>query len=179
MSTCTLLPLDRAHLDQVRSWVLDDDLRELVGTVSPPSDVQHERWFEVAQSDATRQTRVIRAEPDGDLVGVVGLLDIDLVYRSAELWLYVGDRNRRGSGLGGDATRAMLCFAFETLGLERVCARVVAYNDDAHAFFRSCGFSDEGTLRHAMFKRGAFWDMHLLSILREDFASEHHEREPS
>jgi len=179
MSACTLVPLDRAHLDQVRAWVLDDDLRELVGTLSPPSDVQHERWFEAVQADPTRQTRVIRSEPDGDLVGVVGLFDVDLLYRSAELWLYVGDRSRRGSGLGGDATRAMLRFAFETLGLERVCVRVVAYNDTAHAFFGSCGFTEEGTLRRAMFKRGEFWDMHLLSILRNEFASEPHEREPS
>lgn len=179
MSTCALVPLDREHLDQVRAWVLDDDLRELVGTLSPPSDVQHERWFESVQADPSRQTRIIRAEPDGQPVGVVGLFDVDLVYRSAELWLYIGERTRRGAGLGGDATRQMLRFAFETLGLERVQVRVVAYNDTALACFKGCGFSHEGTLRHAMFKRGAFRDMHLLSILREEFASDQHEREPS
>jgi RimJ/RimL family protein N-acetyltransferase len=169
MSTCSLVPLDTDHLELVRSWILDQELRDLVGTIQPPSDLQHRRWFEAIQSDPARQVRLIRAEPSGEPVGLIGLIDIDLVYRGAELWLYVGEGTRRRSGLGGDATRAMLAFAFDTLGLERVYARVVAYNAAAHALFRACGFSDEGTLRHATFKRGAFHDMHLLSILRDEF----------
>jgi RimJ/RimL family protein N-acetyltransferase len=46
----------------------------------------------------------------------------------------------RGRGVAGAAVRAIVQWAFATLGFERVRARVLVGNDGSAAVLRSCGF---------------------------------------
>ncbi|MBI2896222.1 MAG: GNAT family N-acetyltransferase [Deltaproteobacteria bacterium] len=163
-----LVPFDRSFLSAVRSWILDPETRDLVGTVRPPSDGQHERWYEELQSDRRRHVAII-ADQRGTPRGIIGLFDIDQVYRKAELWIYVGEAGSRRGGTGRAAVGQMLAFAFDTLGLHRIYVHVFSFNEPGAAFFRSLGFVDEGTERDAVFKRGRFFDVHLLSMLEGDF----------
>lgn len=165
MTDVRLMPLDRSRLPLVRHWILDDDLRELIGTVRPPSDVEHERWFERLVADPARLVNLI-VDADGEGAGLCGLNGIDLVSRRAELWIYVAVGPSRGAGHA--AVRQQLAFAFGTLGLHRVFVRVFAFNERAHRFFESCGFQDEGVERDGVFKRGTFHDVFVLSMLADD-----------
>lgn len=160
-----LIPFDREHLERVRVWMRDAETRESLGTIAPPSDLSHERWFESLQTDPRRQTFAIAAPQP---VGLAGLNSIDLVYRNAELWIYVGDRTARRSGAGRAAVEDLLDFAFDTLGLHRIYVRVFAFNEPARKFFRACGFHDEGIDREAVFKRAEFHDVYRLAILASE-----------
>lgn len=165
MTGARLVPLDRSRLDVVRRWILDDALRELIGTIRPPSDVEHERWFERLVADPGRLVSLI-VDGDGEPVGLCGLNGVDLVSRRAELWIYVAVGPSRG--VGRSAVEAQLRYAFETLGLHRVFVRVFAFNERALRFFEGCGFRQEGVERDGVFKRGAFHDVHVLSRLADD-----------
>ena len=162
-----LVPVDRAHLPIIRTWLLDPLTRELVGTTRPPSDVQHEEWHQRISHDGQAYTMTIVESASDTAVGICGLSAIEPVYRSAELWIYLGAQ-RRG-GLGSAAVSLLLSAAFNDLGLHRVAARVFGFNLAAHDFFHSCGFTDEGRQRDAVFKRGAFHDVLLLGILEHEF----------
>jgi RimJ/RimL family protein N-acetyltransferase len=168
---CALIPFDTEHVERVRSWILHEETRELLGTVSAPSDVEHRRWFDELHADPNRETRLIQTSESNEVVGVIGLLGIERISRGAELWVYLGEEKTRRAGLGREAVWHLLRYAFDTLGLERVFVRVMAYNPDAHSFFRSIGFTDEGTLRSAVFRRGRFHDVFVLSILRAEYAA--------
>jgi len=165
-----LVPFDRVHLGAVREWLLDEETRDLVGTRVLPSDVQHERWFEHLHADPTRFTFLVTETGLGQPLAIVGLTGLDRVARSAELWLYVGDKAKRGLGVGRLAVRELLRFAFGTQGLQRVAVRVFGYNPGAHAFFAALGFVDEGIERAGTFRRGRFHDVWRMAMLADEFA---------
>jgi UDP-4-amino-4,6-dideoxy-N-acetyl-beta-L-altrosamine N-acetyltransferase len=169
MQSVTLVPFDENHLPLVLKWVNDADLRDAIGTVRPISMTQHRAWYDNLQGDQRRLHLVVLA--DGQAAGMVGLRGIDLVGRCAELWVYIGDSSMRRQGIGKTAVREMLFWAFETLGLHRVFIHVFAYNVAALRFFEAYGFRREGVLREAVFKRGRYWDKHVLSILETEHQS--------
>ena len=39
----------------------------------------------------------------------------------------------------------------------------------ARSFYEKCGFTLEGTQRHAVYRDGRFVDVHLMSILRDEW----------
>jgi diamine N-acetyltransferase len=170
MGDVSLVPFEEVHLSLVLTWVNDPFVREAIGTVWPVSMVQHREWYGALQSDRSRLCLVMLDAESSAPVGMIGLNGIDLIYRNAELWLYVGDEKARRRRLGGSAVEQLLRRAFETIGLHRVFVHVFEYNEPARRFFKSCGFQEEGRLRDAAFKRGRFWDKHVMGILDREFA---------
>jgi RimJ/RimL family protein N-acetyltransferase len=55
------------------------------------------------------------------------------------------------------------------MNLNRIQLDVMDYNPRAQATYRKCGFVDEGRLRQAWFKEGAYHDSIRMAILRQEF----------
>ncbi|HTN51029.1 MAG TPA: GNAT family protein [Anaeromyxobacter sp.] len=161
------VPLEEHHLENMLKWLQDADLRDHLGTVYPPARAQHLEWYRALTADRTRLALAIEA--DGVHVGVVGLSGIDLVYRCAELWIYLGEGQARGQGAAREAFRQACAYGFGTLGLNRIFVQVFSFNERARRFFEACGMKPEGVLREAVFKRGRFHDKHVLGLLAREF----------
>lgn len=65
----------------------------------------------------------------------------------------------------------MLRHAFSDLGLNRVELTVLESNSRARSIYEKEGFTLEGTLRAAAWKNGRHEDMHVMSILRDEWNS--------
>ena len=83
--------------------------------------------------------------------GVVQLLDIHPIHRSADLRIRIGNEKFRNRGFGTEALRLVLAFAWGDLNLERVQLGVFASNQRAIAAYKKAGFHIEGEMRHACF----------------------------
>ena len=170
MSTTRVVPFEESHLPTVLAWVNDPAVQDAIGTVRQISMAQHREWYAGLQRDRGRLYLIIL---EGDTaVGMIGLHGIDLQYRNAELWLYLGEEAARRKGTGDRAVRHVAALAFRTLGLHRLYVHVFDYNERALRFFLSCGFVQEGRLRQAAFKRGGFCDKHILGLLATEFQAE-------
>jgi RimJ/RimL family protein N-acetyltransferase len=107
---------------------------------------------------------------DGELVGMAGLWRIDAQARNAEVGLKVGLASARSRGVGTDTVRTLTRFAFEDLGLHRVWARILTGNRPSlRVFVEKCGWKEEGRLRQAAFRDGAYQDVVVVGLLREEF----------
>jgi RimJ/RimL family protein N-acetyltransferase len=95
-------------------------------------------------------------------------MDIDWVCRTAHLGILIGDRNRRGKGIGRDAVKLLLGYAFDTLNLRRIEMRVLASHDAAVKLYETSGFVVEGRLRQAYYSAGTFVDVLVMALLRND-----------
>jgi RimJ/RimL family protein N-acetyltransferase len=164
-----ITPLERRHLGQVLTWMSDQGLRDLVGTVLPTSRIKHFRWYKTMALDSTKLVFAIEDIASGRPLGLIGLSGIDLYSRSAELWMYLGDEAERGKGTGKEAFQSVVGYGFETLGLHRIFVQVFSFNTRAYAFFSKRGMRPEGTLREAVFKRGRFHDKHILGMLSNEY----------
>ncbi|MFE6738492.1 GNAT family N-acetyltransferase [Streptomyces tubercidicus] len=69
-------------------------------------------------------------------------------------------------GIGSEATRLLLDYAFERVRLHRVQLEVFDYNPRARRAYEKCGFEVEGRMREALYWDGARHDVLVMAALR-------------
>jgi len=104
-------------------------------------------------------------------IGTVFLRGVDKVNGSGVVGIFISDRRMLGKGYGTDALNVLLDFGFGELRMERIELEVFDYNPRAIRSYEKAGFRTEAILRHARFHRGRYHDVHLMAILRDDWAA--------
>lgn len=105
-------------------------------------------------------------------LGNAALQEIDPRNRTAELGIFIGEVDRRGLGYGTEASRLLLDFAFQVLGLHSVMLRVFAYNQAACRVYERVGFREFGRRRQCQFMDGRFWDVIYMECLAAEFTEQ-------
>jgi RimJ/RimL family protein N-acetyltransferase len=106
---------------------------------------------------------------DRRAIGNVTLRDIDRENGSAEMSIVITDKALQGRGYGTDALNCVVDVGFGELRLERIYLYVFDYNVRARRSYEKAGFQVEATLRRSRFHRGVHHDVHLMSILRDEW----------
>lgn len=105
-------------------------------------------------------------------IGRIYISNIDEHYDSLDITrIYIADKDIRGQGLGEEALKATLKLAFEEMGMERVTLDHFTENKIASALYLKLGFKYEGVMRHGGKKDGKYVDLHLMSMLRDEYFS--------
>jgi diamine N-acetyltransferase len=163
---------EREDVKKFHEWINDPEVTLGLSLYLPMSMRDEEAWFEnVAKRppDEKPLTIDVRAGDGWRLIGNSGFFEIDHVAHSAEVGIMIGDKSVWNQGLGTEAISLLLRHGFETLNLNRIFLRVYAENPRAIRSYQKAGFVHEGTLREAVFKRGKFDDLHMMSILRREW----------
>jgi diamine N-acetyltransferase len=133
-----------------------------------------EKWVEEnLEKSAMREPEVVEFtvydRADAAPVGTVGLLGISHAHGTAELGIALGER--RGQGLGTEATRLTLDFAFNVLHLRNVLLEALEWNVAGLAAYERAGFRRVGVRRGAVLSRGRPTDVVLMDAIPEDFGA--------
>ncbi len=103
-------------------------------------------------------------------IGRVYISNINSHYDSLDITrIYIGETELRGLGLGGDALKAVLAWAFDVMKCERVTLDYMTGNEIAHNLYIKTGLKDEGCMRHGGKKNGGYVDLNLMSILKDEY----------
>lgn len=169
---------ERSDIPLFVRWFNDAEMASYISARAPMSQVGEEAWFTqmAAQQGKDAYHFVICRVEDDQPIGTVGLFDLDLVNGKAGIGISIGEKALWGQGYGTDAMLALLDFGFGQLRLERMWLEVYDFNRRAIRSYEKCGFRLEGTQRHAMYKQGRFMDVHLMSILRDEWAAQERKR---
>jgi RimJ/RimL family protein N-acetyltransferase len=164
-------PVQREYLLKYIEWLNDWEVgRFLVPGVPFLFNLEDETdWFEQRRKDKNSMVFAILALPEKQLIGNCGLHNLDWKNRAAVFGIFIGDKNYWNKGYGTDATRTLLRFAFEQLGLNRMELEVYDFNPRAIRAYEKAGFRRDGVRRQALYRDGAFHDIYLMGILREDW----------
>ena len=100
---------------------------------------------------------------DGALVGACSLENIDHNFLRADFGVFLGPR--RGTGIGTDATRLVLDWAFTILGLRNVMLETYEFNEVAIRAYERAGFQEIGRRRDAVRAIGRRWDVILMDAV--------------
>ena len=107
----------------------------------------------------------------GRLVGLARLFAVEPDERRARYAVTLLSRDRVGHGLGTETTRLVLAYGFAVLGLHRVSARVLDFNERALSCLRAGGFVEEGRERESVPFEGLRRDIVTLGVLDREFAA--------
>ena len=107
-------------------------------------------------------------EVDDVAVGRCTLMHEDALTRSAEVGIALV-ATARGRGVGSEALRQLVEFAFVRRNLRRLHLEVLASNGAAIAAYRRLGFVEEGRRRESCWVRGRYEDDLIMALLRSDW----------
>jgi diamine N-acetyltransferase len=166
--------LERSHLRQLSAWFNDPETRRGLAHRGLVNEDAEARWYEEV-TEAARGPRpsilafAIHDAADGELVGVCSLEGIDHNFLRCEFGIFVGQR--RGTGIGSDATRLALDWAFTMVGLRNLMLESYAFNEQAIRAYERAGFRLIGRRRDSVRALGRRWDAVLMDAIAADFDS--------
>jgi RimJ/RimL family protein N-acetyltransferase len=130
-------------------------------------------WFLAQQAAAPRHKfqLAITLKRSGLLIGNCGVRRAAPDSPEAELGYELAPAHW-GQGYATEAARALLAFAFTTLGLHRVEAHCVPENTGSARVLSKLGLRLEGRLRDKEFFKDRWWDTLIYALLADDWRAQ-------
>lgn len=167
---CVLRPLSAVDKPAFLRWRQDETLRDAALFYRfPVTQQMDEAWFERAiQDDKSRVYFVIAdRESEDKALGYILISSIDWISRTALIGIVLGDAAARGKGIGSAALEAVVKVAFADMGLRKLSAEIVAYNEPSHGLFTAQGFHKEATLKAQVFAKGTAHDIDIYTLFNK------------
>jgi RimJ/RimL family protein N-acetyltransferase len=161
-----LCTIEEEDLPALHEAINDPSMWRTTGMSRPNSMAAEREWFEsLAEADDAVSFAVAAS---GDLVGNVGLRDIDGNDGTAEIGFYVLPAHQ-GEGYATQAARLAVGYAFDHQRLHRVDAETYGFNEASRRVLEKAGFEHEGVRRDAAFVDGAYRDVHVYGALASEW----------
>jgi len=130
----------------------------------PPRE-EWEKWY---QSILKKEYTWI-IEYNGKCIGNAGLDHLSKEDCNATYVIGIWDIENLSKGIGTEATKLILEYAFDILNLHRIDLKVLDYNKRGRRCYEKCGFKVDGILRENAFIEGAYCSDIVMSILENEF----------
>ena len=98
-------------------------------------------------------------------LGSVYIQNIEEEHRKAEEGIFIGEAEGFGRGIGSEAAKLMVEYAFHTLQLHKLSARVLSFNTASIRMHEKAGYVQESYLHDELFLDGRFEDLVFLGII--------------
>lgn len=162
-----LTELRRSDSEALFRWINDPEVVRFNAAYTPVHESGHLAWFDRVTTDRDRIVFGVRTPESERIIGVLQLVDIHPIHRSAELIIRIGEDADRGKGLGSEAVGLAIAFGFRHRNLQRIWLRVFADNPRAIRAYEKAGMVREGLLRRAYYIDGAWRDEVVMAALEE------------
>ena len=165
-------PLCRDLLPLYLKWDNDCEILALRGmSVRPRTWEEALAWYERAATDDRAVMFTIYAQPAVRPIGLTMLLDIQPFDRTADLGIFIGERDCWEKGYGTEATSLTLDYGFIALGLHNILLRVASFNERAIRTYTRAGFRVIGRRRQSAVVAGQAYDDIYMDCLATEFDS--------
>ena len=165
-------PIRKDLVDRYLRWVNDLEVRHGLANLGLYTPESEETWY--AEASAAMGKRepeqvhfTIYDRSDGAPVGTTGLFQLEWRLSRGRFGILLGER--RGAGLGTEATRLTLDWAFTVLGLHNVMLEVLPWNARAIRAYERAGFRMIGRRRDALISFGRRCDEVLMDAAASEF----------
>jgi RimJ/RimL family protein N-acetyltransferase len=169
-----LRPYRDEDLPHLKAAIDDPEVGRLTGSVHSPDEVDEypldklREWYSTRNEQTDRLDLMVVDRATGTCVGEVVLNDWDPGNETCNFRILLGPSGQ-GRGLGTEATRLLLGYAFEHLPLHRIELEVYAFNPRAQRAYEKAGFVAEGRRRDALLYDGERVDAIVMSVLRPEW----------
>lgn len=137
----------------------------------PMSPISFKQWIEDSADESIPDSITLHScliDTD-ELIGWVGLFDINYVNRTAETYSYFAPGKWRERGYGTESKHLLLAYCFDHLQLHILQSYVFGSNKRSAAALRRQGYQPAGTLRLDGPRRGEYLDTWVFDIKRAEW----------
>jgi len=166
-----LSPIDLDDAAQYTEWL--NDLEITVNLTLSPQIITEELEREALENLIEEGHNFAIVSNDiNDLIGNCGLMNVDHIHRTAELGIFIGNKNFWNKGYGSEALNLLLDYAFNILNLNNLLLQVHSFNKRAIKCYQNVGFKEIGRRRNSYILGGKKYDEIYMDILAEEFEGE-------
>ena len=164
-----LRPYDKERdLVNCQRWINDPELRRFLQNTSPITLKKEEEILDELTSNLGNVFLIIETK-DGVPIGVMSVIKIDWIHRTAGTGAMIGEKEYWGKGLGTDAKMILLNYLFNTLNLRKINSTAFAFNKRSVAYNQKCGYKIEGIKKSEWFRDGKYVDEVMLAVFKKDW----------
>jgi RimJ/RimL family protein N-acetyltransferase len=163
-----LRPMDERDYDALKAAMDDPEVIRFTGSHEEISDERARQWIRTRSEQPDRMDLAIVDKASGLVVGETALNQWSPHDESCNFRILIGPRGQ-GRGLGTEATRLIVGYGFEQLGLHRIELGVFAFNPRAQRAYEKAGFVVEGVQRDALKWDGEWVDSIVMSMLAPEW----------
>jgi RimJ/RimL family protein N-acetyltransferase len=154
------------------SWAMLDDAegKRLTGTHRDFTREEGAAWLERLDGRDDRADWAVVHADDDRFLGEVVLNHLDLHNACMNFRISLFGDGVLGKGFGTQATRAVVAYGFDVVGLRRIELGVYDFNVRARRAYEKVGFRREGVRRDALLWEGEWHDEILMALLAPEHA---------
>jgi len=168
-----LRPTTAADLPLLVEWYNDPDYYGSYMNLWPTTLEREEKSFAERVHTHEPDTYLITSRDQGEPMGLIGYLNTFSfrLYEAQEIWYHLHPRFRR-QGITTQAACLLVNHLFNATPLNRIQGRVVVGNVGSCRVLENAGLQHEGICRGLFYLHGRYADLHLYSIVRDDWRDE-------
>ena len=160
--------LRRELIPTYHRWRSDAEVMRGQGRTDVSTIEAVQAWYDQATSPSPYEVHfTVYDLTDLTPVGTALLVRIDHHQGTAEFGILIGER--RGQGLGTEATRLTLDWGFTVLGLHNILLVTFSWNAAALRAYEKAGFRRIGRRRGAVVTLGRRFDQILMDAVADEF----------
>ncbi len=166
---CYLSPISLEDAELYTKWLNDLEITQYLNISVLNVSLQGEK--EALQRLAKEHNYAVVDNKSNNLIGNCGLHNWDKINQTAEIGIFIGDKEYLGKGYGTEAMTLLIRFAFDYLNIQSILLRVFSYNERAKACYGKVGFREIGVWKESRVQKGKRHDTIFMEITPELFAS--------
>lgn len=159
-------------LELIMNWRMRPDITKYMNTDPQLTMESQKKWFERIKREKDEFHWIL--EVDDEPVGVVSLVDWDKHNSIIHTGAYIAVREKRSMILTVSLQLSLYQFAFEQLGVNKVAMEILSNNRHIVNLNERLGAVREGILRQVIKKGAEYFDLYLLSVLKDEWQQVKH-----
>jgi len=173
---CYLSPIDLGDAEKFTGWLNDLEVTENLSLY--PQAISLEGEKDILGRVASGHNYSIIDIATNELLGNCGFVSVDHLNQTAEVGIFIGNKDYWSKGYGSEALRLLMDFGFKALNLHNIGLTAYSFNKRAIKCYEKIGFRLMGKRRQALLRGKDRFDIIHMDILRSEFYENHNGKCP-
>lgn len=152
-------------LERIMNWRMMPEITKYMNSDPKLTIEGQKNWFKKISASETDRYWIL--EVDGVPSGVVSLVDYD--GHKVHTGVYIAVKEKRSLKLTMYLQWNLYRYAFEYMGVSKVCEEVFEENKAVNRILDMCGSKREGVLRNHIYKNGEYYNVVFRGILKDEW----------
>ena len=149
-------------------WRKDDEIWNMLGgTKYFVSEAYEKKWVENAIIDSKDVKLAVCLIESDKYIGNVYMTNINMINRSCESHILIGEREFWGQGYACEALQLAIEYMKNERGIRRFEALILESNIPSIKMHEKCGYVLEGIRHSAVFKNGRYHNQLIFAYLND------------
>ena len=165
---CFLSPINLNDAEKYTEWLNDLEVTYNLGPLYG-GILNVEREQEILKDLSQKHNYGIVDMETNKLIGNCGFLEIDNLNQTAEIGIFIGNKNFWNNGYGTEAMILLMDYGYKALNLHNILLRVFSFNERAIKCYENIGFNIIGTRRESLKRGKNVFDTIYMDMLYNEF----------